>query len=798
VRVLEEDLQTAAEVFQTTGDATDLYRLITLMRPLTLLACWKVLDSYFANTKDINYLNGVIACLDLLRHHIQMPLLLEKSVQALLERSRRLKTSHGLDRATELCELLKGKVPESKRWSLVAHTLLCELQVTLDGPMEALDRILCGLKNTLKVTPPGASSRDRVEILHGLTLGMTRHFIFMKPFEPWDDDKFDEAVAIAKQCLHANGAHPEDIFPQECLSTLFYLRSRRTKKASDRHETLCYERRKRTNTGILNNISPVLWFQQQLFFARKLAGSDDQEYLVEAVSILSDLKNAIPSGDTGCTEDFLMALVSVGNSIEFHATGGFMNSVTEAEQHLQDLVSQLDIEPLGVVSEDTLQRVNIYLHRHRVRASTPLPYRDLVHSLPFHAIPSNALAPEDISRNWLRLCPTEEELKHETSRSRLGLLMILRACIQNDINLMSEGALLLEQACFSASRDDPLAQMHLNAGYAALYCTTVDSNHLDKALHHAALAILAIKSPQSCLFAVKLWYGTAMLARMVSNHPPPRDWGFALDVAIDSITQLAGLEATVVKRHQLLRGLPSWLPCIVSTLIADGELPKALESLERVRGFVWNQLSSLRTPMDHLRSCNSAIADRLELLSQRLEIAGRRLFSLEERLSETDEQKLENQDEEAAHCQMAEEYEELVCTVRTTIPGFKHFLQPPCLTDWLEHLPQTGLVVLIVGSTIGCNAIILGSGAQPGRIPLPDFSWKKAEDLQSSLRSSLMENELIRRERREPFEESRVARPAAKKTRTHSQIVSSILRELWMLVVKPILGRLRFPVSECF
>jgi hypothetical protein len=50
----------------------------------------------------------------------------------------------------------------------------------------------------------------------------------------------------------------------------------------------------------------------------------------------------------------------------------------------------------------------------------------------------------------------------------------------------------------------------------------------------------------------------------------------------------------------------------------------------------------------------------------------------------------------------------------------------------------------------------------------------------------------------EPVEESRVARPAAKKTRTHSQIVSSILRELWMFVVKPILGRLEFPVSECF
>jgi hypothetical protein len=787
VRVLE-DLQRAVEIFQTTGVATDLYQMITHMRPVTLLVRLKVLGSHLWDTQDIKYLNGVIACLDLLRHHSQMPLLLEMSVWSLLERFNRLKTSKDLDRAAELCDLLKGKVPESKRWSLVAHTLLCQLQVTQDGPMEAFNRVLRDLKNTLKVTPPGASSPNRVEILRGLTLGMTGRFISMKPFEPWDDDKFDEAVAIAKQWLHASEAHPEDELvklsaPQECLSTLFFLRSRRNKKASDRHETLIYERRKRPNVGNWNNISPGLWFNQQLLFAGKLSDSKDPEHLVEAVSILSDLKNAIPSGDTGCTESFLKILVSVGRSIDSRAMGSFFDSVTEAQRRLQDLVSQLDIESLGAVSEDTLERVNIFLHRRRVWASPPF----------------NTVAFEDYSRNLLRLCPTEEELKRQTCCLRLGLRMIIRAGAQNDMNLMNEGALLLEQASYSASHDDPLAQMQLSGGYGGLYCTTMDSNHLNKALHHGALAILAEKSPQGRLVAVELWYETATVARILSNHPPPRrDWGFALDVAIDSITQLAGLEATVAKRHEILRGRPSWLPCIVSTLIADGELPKALESLERIRGFVWNQLNSLRTPMDDLRSCNPAIADRLKFLSQRLEIAGRRVFSLEERLSGTDGQKIANQDEEAAHFRMAEEYEELVRTVQTTIPGFKYFLRPPCLNDWLEHLPPTGLVVLIVMSTIGCNAIILGSGAQPGRIPLLDFSWKKAEELQIILRSSLMENGLIRRERTEPFEESRLARPAAKKTRTHSQIVSSILRELWMLVVKPILRQLRFPVSECF
>lgn len=573
VQVLEEKLQTAVEAFQTTGDATNLYGLITQTRLFTLLERSQVLDSYFRNTEDINYLNGYIACLDLLRHYIETPELLEMSVDALILRSNRLKTSNGLDRATELCELLKGKVPESKRWSLVTNLLECELEAAEHGPMESLDEGLRRLKDTIKVIPP--DSPDRVDILHDLTRGMTLQILSIKPSEPWDDDKFDEAVAIAEQLLHASEAHPEGdmklALAQECLSTLFYHRSCRNNKASDRHKFLCYERRKRPNGSHWNNISPAFGFRQRVTFAGKLSESDDPEDLVEAVSILSDLKNAIPSGDTQCTENFLLKLVSVGESIDSQPGGKFFDSITEAQRRLQDLVSQLDIKSLGAVSEDIMQHVNIYLHQHGLG-------------------PSNAIAQ----------CSTEEGSDRETCRSQLAHDMIFQAVSQNDMNLMREGALLLEQVSVSASHDDPLAQAFLGAAYGYLSIGNRDSNHLNRALHHAGLSIRAAKSPLARLDGVSFWYGIAGAARILSNHPPPRrDWGFALDVAIDSITQLAGLEATVA--HEILRGRPSWLPCIVSTLIADGEFPKALESLERIRGFVWNQLSSLRFLMtfDH-------------------------------------------------------------------------------------------------------------------------------------------------------------------------------------------------------
>jgi hypothetical protein len=240
--------------------------------------------------------------------------------------------------------------------------------------------------------------------------------------------------------------------------------------------------------------------------------------------------------------------------------------------------------------------MNTYLHRQLLTNPGP-------------GMPFNLLAFEDYSRNLLRLCPTEEELKREICRSRLGTCLILRAGVQNDINLIREGALLLEQVSFCASRDDPLVQLHLGAGYASLYATTMLCSQF-RPKNGPSIAYSQSR-PGICLQRHLGW-----------NPPPPTDWGFVLDVAIDSITRFAGLEGTVAKSHQLLQELPSELPCIVTALIADGGLPKALESLERVRGFVWSQLSSLRTLMDDLRSRNPSIANRLEFLSRGLEIAG--------------------------------------------------------------------------------------------------------------------------------------------------------------------------------
>jgi hypothetical protein len=375
--------------------------------------------------------------------------------------------------------------------------------------------------------------------------------------------------------------------------------------------------------------------------------------------------------------------------------------------------------------------------------------------------------------------------------------MVGRANLENDPDLMKEGLLLLEQCSLFTAQNAVIPDMHyyLGGGYHAVYRATKDSKHIKKALDHLALGILVDKSPQDRLDAARLWFGAAKEA----DHLSFTDWGFALDVIVDSITQLAGLEATVAKRHKFLRKLPWEVLVIVTALIADGELEKALQSLERVRGLVWSQLSSLRTPLDELRLHNPAIADRLEFLSRTLENAGGRLFPLEERLSGTEGRRLANQEEEAEHSQLAEEHQGLVRMVQTTYPGFEHFLEPPCLTNWSERLPQTGLVALIIVSAFRCDAIVLDPGSGKAcQIPLSNFSLSKAQQLQHRLRSLLKETRLIERAGTELVDkvEGRGFRRIQKMDQ--SQILPSVLRDLWTLVVRPIFEALKLPVSQCF
>jgi hypothetical protein len=154
--------------------------------------------------------------------------------------------------------------------------------------------------------------------------------------------------------------------------------------------------------------------------------------------------------------------------------------------------------------------------------------------------------------------------------------------------------------------------------------------------------------------------------------------------------------------------------------------------------------------------------------------------------------RLELQQEELSHVKLASKREEIIETIRTTVPGFKNFLQPLPLTVWFKDLPASGPVVVLNAFESRCDAIVLVPDLEESvHIPLPGFSPQKAEHLREQLRSSLLDNMLLQR-----GEPERGIRPAGEKA--ISDVLCSILRELWKGVVKPILDGLAFSVSRSF
>jgi tetratricopeptide (TPR) repeat protein len=367
---------------------------------------------------------------------------------------------------------------------------------------------------------------------------------------------------------------------------------------------------------------------------------------------------------------------------------------------------------------------------------------------------------------------------------KLGLARILIAQPQwyqpsqgdKSTSLTSEGMTLLKE-CFNSPPEHD-STFHYFLGQ--LFGGPGGFDQFEKAMSHFARATSDAKLPLERLEAAYEWAEMALKVKST-------DCMTAFDVIVTTISEIAGLERTIEKRHRILSGLSSRVLQAAEAALSFEEVDKALEFLERGRGLVWSQLNTLRTPLDELRSHDAALASRLESVSQMLEGAGGQSRTLEEGLGHTMEMRLALQEQEVTHIKWAREREELIESVRSKVPGF---LRPLPSSEWLTDLPTSGPVVVLQAHKARCDAIVLVPGLhEPMHIPLPHFSPRRAGQLRDLLRSSLLENKLLLR-----GEPERVIREAGKKT--ISQTLRSILKQLWSGIVKPILDGLAFSVSR--
>ncbi|KAF6745757.1 CHAT domain-containing protein [Ephemerocybe angulata] len=299
--------------------------------------------------------------------------------------------------------------------------------------------------------------------------------------------------------------------------------------------------------------------------------------------------------------------------------------------------------------------------------------------------------------------------------------------------------------------------------------------------------------PRAKLEAAHLWARTLIRHRSQSPEIIP-----AFDIAIGLVAIIAGLEQTLKGRYTQLESTSTLALEAAAAACALGRPDKALEWLEQGRCLVWNQLNNLRTPLDDLRIQDEILAHNIADVSKQLEHAGssRGQSHVDMPLSE----KMSLEDEARSHLDLARRWDDLLRKARA-IPGFESFLMALPCSAIMQHLPESGPIVVININKRRCDALALLAGLdEPLHIPLPNFSIKTASDYRAALDSRLRTNHLRTREVEDMaalLEEARGMRPApVKKRRVDDDPVHRVLRGLWEKVVKPILDGLGFSIVD--
>jgi len=261
----------------------------------------------------------------------------------------------------------------------------------------------------------------------------------------------------------------------------------------------------------------------------------------------------------------------------------------------------------------------------------------------------------------------------------------------------------------------------------------------------------------------------------------------AYSVAVDLLSQIAGMDRTIQQRHSSLVDISMLTATAASAAFAQGDVGKALEWLEQGRCLVWSQLNQLRTPVDSLQVRNKLLADRFLDVSKALESSGSRQEFTRLAIDGTMTQKMDLEDDARTHIMLAQDWDRLVAEIRK-IPGFLNFLRPRQASSIMKDLPRDGLIILINVHEDRCDALALIRGCdKPLHIPLERLTYNAASELKDRMRKYLVFTKNIMREiDRGPRE---VRDPDQKGN------LQEILQELWLLVVKPILDTLSYSVS---
>ncbi|KAF6743708.1 CHAT domain-containing protein [Ephemerocybe angulata] len=335
----------------------------------------------------------------------------------------------------------------------------------------------------------------------------------------------------------------------------------------------------------------------------------------------------------------------------------------------------------------------------------------------------------------------------------------------------------------------PTYLTNLGQSFYLRFTSSADHGNIQEAIfNYKSAAISTVGPPRVRLDAARCW------ARiLLQHHPQSPEIIPSFDTALGLVSLIAGLEQTIRGRYSQLEDTSDLALEAASAACALDRVDKALEWLEQGRCLVWNQLNSLRTPLDELRAHNSELARSISEIAFRLENAGSSRGQPDIGMSMSEKITLE--DEARTQVELARQWGELLKTTRA-IPGFESFLKPLPCPEIMKNLPDSGPIVVINIGTDRCDALVLLDGMhKPLHIPLPKFSVAKATRYRGDLDTELRSHHLrVRQEEHDTAisDADRGIRSAPRGQRTGDTPVHRVLRGLWEYVVKPILDALGF------
>ena len=264
----------------------------------------------------------------------------------------------------------------------------------------------------------------------------------------------------------------------------------------------------------------------------------------------------------------------------------------------------------------------------------------------------------------------------------------------------------------------------------------------------------------------------------IARDSQHRSVSTAYEIALSLKQDIAPLSLTLQLQHATLTTLSVHtreMPLDYALYqVEQGQLEQAIETLERGRALLWTEMRHLRTSTDRLLDADPELGHKFVALNRDLEELTKSIPpSHKLYMDDVVADDLRAADQFGSllrrQCGLLKERNGLISQIRA-LPGFNRFLTFPLL-DTLRSAASFCPVVIVNHCRLRSDLLILLPNTSPSHIPIPDDFYDHGNTLKDKLLNSRVKDGLD--------------------SSKYDQTPASVLTELYELVGRPVIDRLR-------